>query len=199
MKYAYSDWIQRTEVYGSREAMELTRWTWSLTLQISIAINSSGKRAAEGVVNKLIYHSSTVYCLYASLLSPQPLQLLIIKVNIEGYPYSAVTKRTLTDFLLPKDPNKHLLKICDQSSYFLLTCFINYLDMDRITTHACALPLVHYMLQCHPDFETPHPVLEARQQTAPDGQVLPEWLTWSPVRKRRDQAYDSTRLPSMGR
>ena len=106
-------------------------------------------------------------------------------------------QRAFTDFLLPKDPNKHLLKICYQSPFFLLTCFDHCLDMDRITTHACALPLVHYMLQCHPDFQTPHPVLEARQQTAPDGQVLPEWLTWSPVRKRRDQAYDSTRLPSM--
>ena len=115
-------------------------------------------------------------------------------------PILSCYQRTLTDVLRPKNQNKETPPQNFLSIVLLLTyLLINYLDMDRITTHACALPLVHYMLQCHPDFETPHPVLEARQQTAPDGQVLPEWLTWSPVRKRRDQAYDSTRLPSMGR
>jgi len=37
--------------------------------------------------------------------------------------------------------------------------------------------------------------VEVRQQTAPDGQVLPEWLTWSAVRIPHCKADDSMRLP----
>jgi hypothetical protein len=54
--------------------------------------------------------------------------------------------------------------------------------MDKLTAHACSLPLIHHLVTCPPEpqIERLKP-LEARQQTAPDGQVLPAWLTWSPV------------------
>jgi hypothetical protein len=74
--------------------------------------------------------------------------------------------------------------------------------MDAAIAHGCALPFAHHFPYCHLDVpienrsQNPNH-LEVRQQTAPDGQVLPEWLTWSPVRILYYEADDSTRLPLM--
>jgi hypothetical protein len=73
--------------------------------------------------------------------------------------------------------------------------------MDAAIAHACALPFAHHLPYCHLDVPTENRYLdqnhlEARQQTAPDGQVLPAWLTWSPVRILYCKADDSTKLPS---
>jgi hypothetical protein len=56
--------------------------------------------------------------------------------------------------------------------------------MDTLAFHACRLPLLRTVSYCAPITDSqsrPERSLYARLQTAPDGQVLPEWLTWSSV------------------
>jgi hypothetical protein len=56
--------------------------------------------------------------------------------------------------------------------------------MDALASHACRLPLLRHASYCTPTTDSqsrPERSLYARLQTAPDGQVLPEWLTWSSV------------------
>ena len=68
--------------------------------------------------------------------------------------------------------------------------------MDYAIAHACSLPFAHHLGPCREGIRIEkHHHVEVRQQTAPDGQVLPEWLTWSPVRIPHCKADDSTRLP----
>ena len=68
--------------------------------------------------------------------------------------------------------------------------------MDYAIAHACSLPLPRHFASCRQDISIEnHHHIEVRQQTAPDGQVLPEWLTWSPVRIPHCKTDNSMRLP----
>lgn len=72
--------------------------------------------------------------------------------------------------------------------------------MDLAVALACSLPSAQHLVICQRELPIDYQdrnQLEVRQQTAPDGQVLPAWLTWSPVRIPNCIPDDSTKLPLM--
>lgn len=116
-----------------------------------------------------------------------------IAFDRHGHLYS---QRMLIVFLLSKDPNNFPLttpKNQNQSrpplysSFTILTLILPIpSSMSRLSSVICQVPLLDSHLPgCNEGPEPSRPNHHPKRQetnTAPDGQVLPEWLTWSSVR-----------------